>query len=115
MNIKKELTKGSSALLTLSVLKSRDMYGYEIIKEIEKRSELVFSLKEGTLYPLLYAFEQDGLVTSYWLENESVRRRKYYRLTDKGIKALAKNQEDWQAYSQAVNKVVLGGEIHAGA
>ena len=62
MNIKKELTKGSSALLVLSVLEKGDMYGYRIIKEIEMRSEFVFSLKEGTLYPILHAFEKDGYV-----------------------------------------------------
>ena len=54
MDIKKELSKGSSALLVLSVLADADRYGYQIIKEIELRSEHVFSFKEGTLYPLLH-------------------------------------------------------------
>ena len=53
MNIQKELSKGSSSLLVLSVLGTGDMYGYQIIKEIEQRSEFVFSFKEGTLYPCL--------------------------------------------------------------
>ena len=87
MNMKKELSKGSTSLLVLSVLESGDMYGYQIIKEIEARSEFVFSLKEGTLYPILHAFEKDGYVTSYWIENESARKRKYYRITDKGLEA----------------------------
>ena len=54
MNIQKELSKGSSSLLVLSVLGTGDMYGYQIIKEIEQRSEFVFSFKEGTLYPILH-------------------------------------------------------------
>ena len=64
MNIQKELSKGSSSLLVLSVLGTGDMYGYQIIKEIEQRSEFVFSFKEGTLYPILHGFEQEGLVKS---------------------------------------------------
>ena len=57
MKISKELVKGSTATLVLSVLKSKDMYGYVIIKEIALRSEHVFELKEGTLYPILHALE----------------------------------------------------------
>lgn len=108
MDIKKELTKGSSALLVLSVLENGDMYGYRIIKEIEMRSESVFSLKEGTLYPILHAFEKDGYVESYWEGNEGERRRKYYRLTKKGIKILNQSKQEWASYSGAVSKVIGG-------
>ncbi len=106
MNIKKELTKGSSALLVLSVLENEEMYGYQIIKEIEKRSEDVFSFKEGTLYPILHAFEKDNYVESYWQESNQGRKRKYYRITDKGRKVLVKSKEEWDAYSTAVKKVI---------
>ena len=108
MNIKKELTKGSSALLVLSVLEKADMYGYRIIKEIEMRSEFVFSLKEGTLYPILHAFEKNGYVESYWEGKEGDRRRKYYHLTQKGIKVLQENKQEWESYSKAVDKVIGG-------
>ena len=108
MNIKKELTKGSSALLVLSVLEKGDMYGYRIIKEIEMRSEFVFSLKEGTLYPILHAFEKEGYVDSYWEGSEGERRRKYYRITKKGIKVLGQSKQEWIAYSGAVSKVIGG-------
>lgn len=111
MAIKKELTKGSSSLLVLSVLESKDMYGYQIIKEIELKSEQVFSFKEGTLYPILHTFERDGLVKSYWEESEQGRKRKYYHITKKGIKELAKSREEWQTYSSAVGKVVSGEAI----
>ncbi len=106
MNIKKELSKGSSSLLVLSVLEEHDMYGYEIIKRIEQKSESVFSFKEGTLYPILHAFEKEGYVSSYWIESEQGRKRKYYRLTDKGNKVLSKSKEEWEAYSTAVKKVI---------
>ena len=106
MNLKKELTKGSSALLVLSVLKKEDMYGYRIIKEIELSSEKVFSLKEGTLYPILHSFEQNGLVKSYWEESEQGRKRKYYHITKKGLKELDSTKEEWEEYSAAVGKVL---------
>lgn len=112
MNVKKELTKGSSALLVLSVLEKEDMYGYRIIKEIEMRSECVFTLKEGTLYPILHAFEKDGYVESYWEGKEGERRRKYYHLTKKGAKVLQDNKQEWASYSRAVSKV-LGGVVNA--
>lgn len=112
MNVKKELTKGSSALLVLSVLEKEDMYGYKIIKEIEMRSECVFTLKEGTLYPILHAFEKDGYVESYWEGKEGERRRKYYHLTKKGAKVLQDNKQEWVSYSRAVSKV-LGGVVNA--
>ena len=111
MAIKKELTKGSSSLLVLSVLESKDMYGYQIIKEIEMKSEQVFSFKEGTLYPILHAFERDGLVKSYWEESDQGRKRKYYHITKEGIKELAKSREEWKTYSSAVGKVVSGEAI----
>ena len=112
MAIKKELTKGSSSLLVLSVLESKDMYGYQIIKEIEMKSEQVFSFKEGTLYPILHAFERDGYVKSYWEESDQGRKRKYYHITKKGIKELAKSREEWKTYSAAVGKVVSGEAVH---
>ena len=96
MNIQKELSKGSSSLLVLSVLGTGDMYGYQIIKEIEQRSEFVFSFKEG-------------LVKSYWQDGERGKRRKYYHITDRGLKMLNKSTEDWHSYSSAVEKVIRSG------
>lgn len=105
MNIKKELTKGSSAMLVLSVLEKEDLYGYMIIKRIAEKSENVFSLKEGTLYPILHNFESNGYVKAYWVEAEG-RNRKYYKITKKGFKALAEIKEEWNTYSLAVGKVI---------
>ncbi len=111
MNIKKELTKGSSSLLVLSVLEKEDMYGYQIVREIEKRSESVFTLKEGTLYPILHAFEKDGYVKAYWTESEQGRKRKYYHITKKGLDALKETKEEWEAYSLAVKKVITAKAV----
>ena len=105
MKISKELVKGSTATLVLSVLKGKDMYGYVIIKEIALRSEQVFELKEGTLYPILHALEQEGCLESYWEEFEN-RKRKYYHLTRKGEKRLKASAEEFAAYTTAVKRVL---------
>lgn len=105
MNIRKELTKGSSAMLVLSELEKEDLYGYLIIKRIYERSETVFSFKEGTLYPILHSFESNGYVKSYTTEVEG-RKRKYYKITKKGIKALNEAKEEWNSYTVAVRKVL---------
>lgn len=113
MNIRKELAKGSTPLLVLAVLEANDMYGYQIIKELEVKSEFVFTLKEGTLYPILHALEKDGALKSYWLDNGKTRKRKYYQLTDKGIKLLHNDKKEWNTYSNAVEKVIGDGAAHA--
>ena len=98
-------------MLVLSVIEKEDMYGYQIIKEIQLRSDNAFTCKEGTLYPILHNFESDGYVKSYWLESESGRKRKYYKITKKGIKSLADSKEEWKTYSVAVSKVLNAGLV----
>ncbi len=105
MKISKELIKGSTSLLVMSVLKGQDLYGYKIIKELENRSENVFELKEGTLYPILHALEKEGFLESYWEEFEN-RKRKYYHLTKKGLRQLETKREEWKVYSGSVDKVL---------
>ena len=105
MKISKELSKGSNAALILSVLAGEDMYGYKIIKELERRSENVFSLKEGTLYPILHALEESGMVEAYWVDADS-RKRKYYHITRKGKSCLKEKKEEFKVYSAAVGKVL---------
>lgn len=105
MKISKELIKGSTSILVMSVLKKNDLYGYKIIKEIELRSESVFELKEGTLYPILHALEKEGFLESYWDDTEG-RKRKYYHLTRKGHKQLEEKQSEWKVFSTSVDKVL---------
>ncbi len=105
MKISRELIKGSSAVLVLSVLKSSDMYGYRIIREIEIRSDNTFSMSEGSLYPILHALEQEKLLQSYWEEHDG-RKRKYYHITQKGLKQLESKKTEWEVYSTSVNKVL---------
>ncbi len=110
MKISKELSKGSNAMLVLSVIAKRDMYGYQIIKVIEMNSESVFEMNEGTLYPILHALEADKCLESYWCEAEG-RKRKYYKITNKGRKELAAKEKEWKTFSGAVSKVLGGAEL----
>ena len=93
-------------LLILSLLASRDMYGYEMIVELARRSERVFEMKEGTLYPVLHALEKERYVEAYEQTAPTGRVRKYYRLTQKGHGCLADERETWEKYAGAVNAVL---------
>ena len=64
MKIDKSLMTGSTTLLILSLLAREEMYGYQMITELARRSDRTFELKEGTLYPILHALEAEGLVTA---------------------------------------------------
>lgn len=112
MKIDKGLLGGGTLLLVLSLLEDADRYGYEIIKELETRSDKTFQYKEGTLYPVLHKLENNGYVTSYMVKAESGKERKYYQITAKGKKQLIEEKEKWQTFSVAVNKVI-GGDAHA--
>lgn len=107
MNIDRELLKGSTNLLVLSVLKNENMYGYQMIKRIKEESENVFEFQEGTLYPILHKLEEKGLISSYWDET-SGKKRKYYAITEEGKKHLESKKEEWKLFTTKVNKVIGG-------
>lgn len=108
MKVDKSLIAGSTTLLVLSLLQDGEKYGYEMTAELEKRSDGTFSLKEGTLYPLLHNLERDGYVKSHVKEAPNGRERKYYRLTKAGGELLKEKTEEWKFFSEKVNAVVLG-------
>lgn len=109
MTIDKTLLAGSTATLILKLLDGQDMYGYQIIEELARRSDNTFQLKAGTLYPLLHGLEKKGLLESYEQNADSARIRKYYHLTGKGKKFLKEKTDEWMEYSSAVSKVLEGG------
>ncbi|MBO5330543.1 MAG: helix-turn-helix transcriptional regulator [Anaerotignum sp.] len=109
MTIDKTILAGSTATLILKLLDGQDMYGYQIIEELARRSDNTFQLKAGTLYPLLHGLEKKGLLESYEQNADSARIRKYYHLTNKGRKFLKEKTAEWKEYSSAVSKVLEGG------
>lgn len=111
MAIDKSLVSGSTSMLIMRLLDDKDMYGYEMIVALREKSENVFELKAGTLYPLLHGMESKGLLNSYEKEEQG-KVRKYYSITKEGRKVLAKKKEEWAAYSRAVvNVLSMGGAI----
>lgn len=105
MRYSKELLKGSTSVLVLSVLENKDLYGYKIIRELEIRSENAFEMSEGTLYPILHALEKEKCLEAYWNEVDG-RKRKYYHITKSGTKLLQEKKEEWKSFSTNVNKVL---------
>ena len=106
--LRRELARGDAGLLVLNLLQEGDLYGYQLIRQLEYRSDDTFHLSEGTLYPVLHALEHEGCLESYWSQEEAegARRRKYYRLTNHGQAELARLNKEWQTYTQAVAKVL---------
>ena len=111
MKINKELLKGSTTVLILSLLNRKDMYGYEMIKEMEERSKNIFSFKEGTLYPILHSLENENYIEAYWDSSNGNRKRKYYKITTAGKKVLIEKEKEWKLFSSTVNNVLWEGEL----
>ena len=102
----RELKKGTSDLLVLTLLAERDRHGYELAKLIEQRSngELVFHV--ASLYTLLYRLEDRGLVAGRWVERAGERRRRFYRLSALGKKVVASQRREWRRFVLAVDRVM---------
>jgi len=103
-----QMRKGTTtvAILKLLVDEQEPLHGYEIIRRLEARSEGYFSFKEGLIYPSLHRMEQNGLLESQWLGEPGTRRRKVYRVTDRGRRQLEVEMDRWQTFSQQVNQLL---------
>ncbi len=106
MNKHREWLRIGSEFMLLSLLSEQDRYGYEIIKELETRSDNTFEMKEGTLYPILHRMENSGYLKSYMKKGPTGKDRKYYQITKKGLKQLVEEQDTWQEFSSSVQRVV---------
>ncbi len=93
-------------MLILSTLTEKEMYGYQIMRELERRSEGYFTMTAALLYPALHQLEEDGLVESEWREGQGSRKRKYYTITTKGRKKLANSKEEWQQFFTSLFKTL---------
>lgn len=105
MAIDKSLIQGSLSMLILRLLEEKDMYGYEMIEMLRGKSNNVFELKAGSLYPLLHSLEEKNFVTSYE-DDSSGKTRKYYHLSGEGKRFLKEKKEEWEVYSTAVSSVL---------
>ena len=102
MTFDSDLVRSTAGPIVLRLVAERPMYGYEIIKVVNDRTQGAFEWKEGTLYPCLHRLEAAGLIASDWETASSGRRRKYYRITRKGAAELAEKVAEWKSFSLAM-------------
>jgi transcriptional regulator len=105
--MKAETLKGHLDMLLMAALHGRPAHGYAIAETLRARSGGTFDLPEGTLYPALHRLEKSGLLSSRWSEVNG-RRRRIYQLTQKGHRALARQQGEWRDFARAVHAVTEG-------
>ena len=82
------------------------MYGYEVLREVERRSEGYFAMKEGTLYPALHRLQRDGLIEGLWRTSPGGQHRRYYAISDRGVQRLEQGRAEWLNFSRAVNMII---------
>src|SRR5436190_22398116 len=97
-SVERGLKKGSAELLILSLLEGRQRHGYDLSKLIETRSKGAVRFCVASLYPLLYRLEDRGLIQGRWVEKAGQRRRRFYRVTAAGRKALAERRAGWDSF-----------------
>jgi DNA-binding PadR family transcriptional regulator len=97
------LGRGDLGLLLLGALEAREMYGYELVGELRRRSDGVLDLPEGTVYPALRRLERRGLISGRWVETDGGPRRRYYALTRDGERALVTGRAEWRQFVAAAD------------
>lgn len=106
MNRRNELVKGSIDSLLLCLIGQQPMYGYQIIKELENKSQGYFKYKEGTLYPALHRLEKANLLVGKWEAASGGRQRRYYHITEKGKRILVERRVQWLDFLSAMNLII---------
>jgi PadR family transcriptional regulator PadR len=115
MRIERELMRGAGPVAVLKLLERGEMYGYELVEALSKRTDGVLDMGQSTLYPLLYNLEAKGLVRAEWRKADTGRDRKYYSLTGKGRKRLASDTAQWRAITVAMESLGVVQQIGAPA
>lgn len=105
MPLNKDLVAASATPLVLSILGQGDSYGYAIIGRVRELSNGEMEWAEGMLYPILHRLEKKGLIEAYWGTAESGRRRKYYRLRDRGREALEEHRRHWSEINRMLTRL----------
>jgi PadR family transcriptional regulator, regulatory protein PadR len=104
-----EMLKGTLDMMILRTLVTGEAHGHTIAKVIERTSEEVLEVEQGSLYPALHRLEDRGWVSSYWGASENNRKAKFYRLTAAGKKQLVRETGRWRKMIRAIG-LVMGAE-----
>ncbi|MEM8484612.1 MAG: PadR family transcriptional regulator [Bacteroidota bacterium] len=103
--LSRELTAASAKPMVLAILSRGESYGYEIIQRVKRLSNEQIVWSEGALYPVLHRLERQGLIQSVWRKSEKGRKRKYYLITEAGVKELADAQRQWGLTNDVMSKL----------
>ena len=112
MALASDILRGYTDTILLKCLADGDSYGYQMIKQISELSGGALQLKEPTLYTAFRRLSQDGLIDSYWGDEQSGARRRYYRLTDKGLERLTEDRQTWLETRRALDLLLLNDETN---
>jgi DNA-binding PadR family transcriptional regulator len=111
VKVAKDLVAASATPMVLGILAEGESYGYAILRRINDLSDGELDWTAGLLYPLLHRLERLGHVESSWQSVSGERRRKYYRITDRGLAELAEQRRQWSTVVEALDEIWhrLGG------
>ncbi len=101
----RELKRGSAELMILALLEETERHGYDLARLIGERSQGAINFHVASLYPTLYRMEEKGTIEGHWVEKAGQRRRRYYRLTPVGRKALKSHRAVWQDFFKGLHRV----------
>jgi PadR family transcriptional regulator PadR len=102
-----EMLRGYTDTIILAQLAIRDSYGYEINKKVVEATNGALELKEATLYTTFRRLESGGYIVSYWGDENTGARRRYYSITESGRELLKENIEDFYKVNQIINKLII--------
>lgn len=106
MSIDSDLIRGHVDTIILRTLAKEDKYGYEIIDDIQKKSNGTYEIKQPTLYSCLKRLENQGLISSYWVNSDIGGRRHYYKLTEKGREEYNNNMSQWVSSRSIIDQLL---------
>ena len=110
MSIASDLIRGHTETIILAHLMHQDSYGYKINKSIQKRTNDQYELKEATLYSAFKRLEESGSISSYWGDENSGARRRYYTITNEGKITFQKLKQEWQSAKVLIDKLITEEE-----
>lgn len=106
MSLNGDVLRGHTDMILLSIISESDSYGYEINKKIEKWTDGNFILTEATLYTSFKRLVGLGYLTSYWLQSDSNKKRKYYSITNQGKELLEEKIRDWEQMKKTIDNII---------
>ena len=110
MRFDRELLKGNTATVVLAILAEGPLHGYQLAKEMKRRSDDALTLGQGVLYPILHRLEERGLIHGEWEQRTGTPSRKRYEITKQGRAELVNKRGEWAAFSQVMARVLDPGE-----